>query len=279
MSLDEDTRIGALDEVLDRAQRGHVGLVGRLLRQEADTTSLGNDLFGVVDTLDSSGPLRRALSDPGSPEEGRRRLADSLFRGKVSDEAVDVVTEASAVRWASGRTLVAALERQAVRAELLRADADGQLEETEDELFRFARLVESSPDLREALSDRRVPVARRQELVGELLAGKVSDTTIALGRRAVAARERTFSHTIESYVALAAAQKNRFVATVRVARPLTEEQTARLRAALGRQAGRDVVLQVVLDPEVVGGVRVELGDEVIEGSIAARLAEARRLFS
>ena len=78
---------------------------------------------------------------------------------------------------------------------------------------------------------------------------------------------------------LAAAQKNRLVATVRVARPLTEEQTTRLQAALSRQAGRDVFLQVVLDPQIVGGVRVELGDEVIEGSVAARLAEARRLFS
>ncbi|HYP45083.1 MAG TPA: F0F1 ATP synthase subunit delta [Propionibacteriaceae bacterium] len=279
MSLDEDTRISALDEVLDTQQRGHVGLVGRLLRLDADTDSLGHDLFGVVDALDSSAALRRALSDPGSPADARRRLAGNLLKGKVSEEAVNVVAEASAMRWAGGRALVAALERQAVRAELLQADQNGQLEETEDELFRFARLVESSPELREAMSDRGVGIAHRQELVSQLLTGKVSDTTVRLAKRAVAARERTFAHTIEGYVNLAAAQKNRLIATVRVARPLTEEQTTRLRAALGRQAGREVFVQVVVDPEIVGGVRVELGDEVIEGSVAARLTEARRLFS
>jgi len=279
MSWDEDTRISALDEVLDAQQRGHVGLLGRLLRQEADTDSLGTDLFGVVDALDSSVALRRALSDPGSPAEARRQLATSLLGGKVSEEAVNVVAEASTMRWPGGRTLVAALERQAVRAELLRADQAGQLEETEDELFRFARLVESSPQLRDAISDRSVAVAHRRELVAELLAGKATDTTIALAQRAVGARDRTFSFTVEGYVALAAAQKNRLVATVRVAKPLTDEQTMRLRAALSRQAGRDVFLQVVLDSDIVGGARVELGGEVIEGSVAARLAEARRLFS
>lgn len=278
MSLDEDTRIGALDEVLDTQQRGRVGLVGRLLGREGDTDSLGADLFGVVDALDSSAALRRALSDPGSPTEARRQLASKLLKGKVSDEAANVVAEASTMRWSGGRALVAALERQAVRAELLNADQDGQLEETEDELFRFARLVESSPELRDAVADRGVPVAQRQELVSQLLTGKASDTTIRLAQRAVAARERTFAHTIEGYVSLAAAQKNRLIATVRVARPLTEEQTSRLQTALSRQAGRDVFVQVVVDTSIVGGVRVELGDEVIEGSVAARLAEARRLF-
>ena len=101
---------------------------------------------------------------------------------------------------------------------------------------------------------------------------------MALAKRAVLARERTFDHTLEEYVNLAAEQKNRLVATVRVAQPLTDEQLTRLRAALARQAGRPVTVQVVLDEQVLGGVRVELGDEVIEGTVAAKLEEARRLF-
>ena len=101
---------------------------------------------------------------------------------------------------------------------------------------------------------------------------------MALARRAVVARERTFAHTIEGYVDLAAEQKNRVVATVRVARPLDADQRRRLQAALARQVGREVVLQEVIDPDVLGGVRVELGDEVIEGTVAGRLDEARRLF-
>ena len=101
---------------------------------------------------------------------------------------------------------------------------------------------------------------------------------MALARRAVRARERTFAHTIEGFVTLAAAQKNRVVATVRVAQPLTAEQRERLQTSLSRQVGREVAVQEVIDPDVLGGVRVELGDEVIEGTVAGRLEQARRLF-
>jgi F-type H+-transporting ATPase subunit delta len=133
--------------------------------------------------------------------------------------------------------------------------------------------------VRDAVAERSMALEHRQQLVQNLLAGKVTDSTIVLAKRAVLARERTFDHTLEEYVNLAAEQKNRLVATVRVARPLTEEQLQRMRAALTRQAGRPVTVQVVLDDQVLGGVRVELGDEVIEGTVAAKLEEARRLFS
>jgi F-type H+-transporting ATPase subunit delta len=98
-----------------------------------------------------------------------------------------------------------------------------------------------------------------------LLSGRATDPTIVLAKRAVAARERTFGHTIEGYVTLAAAQKNRAVATVRVAKPLSSDQRKRLRGALSKQIGREVAIQEVVDPDILGGVRVEVGDEVFEG--------------
>ena len=110
--------------------------------------------------------------------------------------------------------------------------AEDSLGEVEDELFRFARLVESDPELRNAFSDRAMPLSARQGLVSDLLASRAGDATVALARRAVVARERTFAHTIEGYVDLAAAQKNRVVATVRVARPMDDDQKRRLQAAL-----------------------------------------------
>jgi F-type H+-transporting ATPase subunit delta len=267
MSLDEDTRVGALDAVLDEQLR------------EASGETVSTDLFAIVDVLNSSPTLRRALSDPGSPEDARRGLVHGLFDGKVSDAAVALVAAAAAARWAGGRTFAAAVERQAVRAELFKADSREQLEETEDELFRFARLVQGDPSLRNAVSDRSVPLAHRQTLIGDLLEGKVTESTITLAKRAVLAQERTFDHTLEGYIQLAAAQKNRLVATVRVAQPLTEDQTTRMQSALTRQMGRPVFVQVVVDPGVLGGVRVELGDEVIEGTVAGKLENARRLFS
>ncbi|HJY44213.1 MAG TPA: ATP synthase F1 subunit delta, partial [Propionibacteriaceae bacterium] len=167
---------------------------------------------------------------------------------------------------------------QAVRGQLVTADGRGELEDTEDQLFRFGRFVESNPDLRNALADRAIDRSKRQELVGELLRGRATDSTIVLAKRAVAARERTFAQTIESYVTLAAAQKNRVVATVRVAKPLTDDQRDRLVAALTSQIGRQVTIQEVIDPDILGGVRVELGDEVFEGTVSGRLEAARRLF-
>jgi F-type H+-transporting ATPase subunit delta len=119
---------------------------------------------------------------------------------------------------------------------------------------------------------------QRQELVGELLDGRATETTVVLARRAVAARERTFAHTIEGFVNLAAAQKHRVVATVRVAQALTSEHRERLRISLSQQVGREVAIQEVIDPDVLGGAQVELGDELIEGTVKARLDEARRLF-
>lgn len=264
MSEQSSARLSALDSVLDGQSGG-------------DTLSA--DLFAVVDAVDGSASLRRSLTDPSTPDDARKNLVHALLDGKVSAEAVNVVAEASALRWSGGRSLASALERQAVRAELIQADRVGRLENTEDELFRFARTVESNPALRNALSDRLVPLAGRQDLVSELLNGKAGESTIRLARRAVAARSRTFAHTIEGYVTLAAAHKNRIVATVRVAKDLDAAQVLRLQAALSRQAGRPVVVQVLVDPTVLGGVRVELGDEVVEGTVSGRLEDARRLFS
>ena len=235
-------------------------------------------LFAVVDALDTSVALRRAVTDPAASDDRRSGLVHALFDPRVSGPVAAFVADAARRRWTSGRTFVDALEREAVRAQLRAADADGTLDDTEDGLFRFARIVASDRDLRTAVSDRVVPLEVRQQLVSDLLAERSTPATLALARRAVAARNRSFDLTVEAYVDLAAAQKDRVVATVRVARAMTDDQRQRLRAALSRQAGRDVVVQEVVDPGVVGGVRVELGDEVVEGTVAAKLDEAKRLF-
>ena len=264
MTNHSEARLSVLDEALDETKVDD---------------RFSSELFAVVDALLSSPIMRRAVTDPGTPEGARQALVRGLFGGKVSEPVVDLVAEGAAMRWSGGRTFAAALERQAVRAQLIAAERAGQLDETEDELFRFARLVESNPDLRNALGDRAVGLAPRQELVQQLLGGKATRATVALAKRAVLARERTFGHTIEGYVTLAAEQKNRLIATVRVARPLTTEQRERLRKSLSKQVGRDVALQEVIDESVLGGVLVELADEVIEGTVAARVHEAERHFS
>jgi F-type H+-transporting ATPase subunit delta len=263
MTAATDARLSSLDRMLDDSKVGD---------------NFASEMFAVVDALEASPTLRRAVTDPGTPEGARRALVHGLLDGKVDKAVVDLVAEAATLRWAGGRTFAAALERQAVRAQLIVADRRGDLDDTEDQLFRFARLVESNPELRNLLGDRAIELNKRQQLVEELLKGRANNATIVLARRAVAARERTFGHTIEGYVTLAAAQKNRALATVRVAKPLSSDQRKRLRTALSKQIGREVAIQEVIDPEVLGGMRVEIGDEVFEGTVSDRLEAARRLF-
>lgn len=255
-----------------------ISTLDRVLDDRSSTPGLAADLFAVVDALDGSVGLRRALTDPSLSPQERQQLAQHLFGGKVGEQAVAVLAEGSALRWHSGRSLASAVERQAVRAELAAAQQAGQLDTTEEELFRFGRTVAGDAQLRAALHNDRVELVAREALVTSLVSGKVSEHAATLLRRAVKARDRSFDATLEGYLTLAAEQRNRAVATVTVARPLTEEQATRLRAALSRQVGRDLTLHQVIDESVLGGIRVEVGDEVIEGTMTSRLEEARRLF-
>jgi F-type H+-transporting ATPase subunit delta len=288
MSNGAEERLSALDGVLDAALQQSPTWTQSVLDKVRDVLPgqstpaeqpLSAELFSVVDLLNSTPMLRRALTDPGVSAEGRSGLVHNLLDNKISRPAVQVVAEAAGMRWSSPRTFVAALERQGIRAEIAAAEAAGQLEETEDALFRFGRLVESSPELRNTLADRSMGVVGRQALVADLLDGKVPPPAVVLAQRAVLARERNYGQTLESYVTMAAAHRSRVVATVRVAKPLTDAQMQRLQEALSRQVGRNVSIQVIVDESILGGVRVQLGDEIIEGTVSDRLADVKRLFS
>lgn len=261
MSSTQQARLSELDRVLDSVQI---------------TPQLAEELFALVDLLDRQPALRRALTDPGADADARDALLESLFGSRLSDPAKTVLRAAVGQRSGSPSALAASLERQGVRAVLSSAQLAGTLDAVEDELFRFERLVAGDAALRAAISDRAAPLAARQQLVDDLLQSRADAATSYLAKRAVAARSNSFELTVQSYLALAAALRQRALAHVLVARELTAEQRDRLAGALSRQLGRDVNLQVVIDPDIIGGVRVTVGDEIIEGTIAGRLDEARR---
>lgn len=261
MSAAAESRLKGLDAVLDR---------------QPASEALADELFAIVEALGAQPALRRALTDPSTPDEARQQLTQSLFGERVSGAAVAILSDAARARWGTSGAFVAALERQGVRALLRAAQDAGQLDELEAQLFKVERLVDANRELRGALGDRRVPLEGREELLGGLLTDKVLPAVARLARRAVAARQRTFDLTVEGYLTAAAELRERAVATVTVAQALTAEQEERLRAALVRQVGRDVNVHVVIDPTVIGGVRVSLGDEIIEGTVAGRLTDAQR---
>ena len=156
------------------------------------------------------------------------------------------------------------------------ARAEGNLDEVEDELFRFARSYESSDALRAALSDDMVPADRRQGIVESLLDGQATSTTMQLVSMVIGSgRGRDLPEIIDSLVARASASKDLAVAEVRTAVALSDDQVSRLKAALTNSSGREVNLKVVIDPTVIGGVVATVGDSVIDGSVRTRLDQLK----
>ncbi len=250
------------------------------LPDAAGVGSIAEGLFAVVRLLDREGSLRRTLGDPALDAQAKTQLVDGLLGSQVDALPLGLLKDAVSLRWSSPRDLVDAIEVLAVTAVFLVAEADGDLDDVEDELFRFARTVAREPELRAVLTDRSLAVERKQALLDGLLDGKVKGgTKRIIEALVVTPRGRTLEDGLLDYAALAADVRSRTLATVTSAVPLDEGQQQRLAASLTPQRGREVQLQVEVDPKVVGGVVVHVGDEVIDGSTRHRLAEARRRLS
>jgi len=156
------------------------------------------------------------------------------------------------------------------------ARAEGAVDRVEDELYRFARAFEANPDLGRRLSDQQIDIATRLGIVDDLLGGKAHpQTTAAVMYIVQSERSRHLPDIADAVVSLAATSRRASVAEVRSAVPLDDEQVQRLAASLGQSTGRSVEVKVVVDPDVVGGLVVRMGDTVIDGTIARRLAEMR----
>ena len=240
-------------------------------------TALGGELFAVAGLLDSSAGLRRALTDPSREGQVRASLASRVLTGKVGPATLDVVSGLVRERWSTPRDLADALEVLATTAVLSAAERARTLEQVEDEVFRFSRIVSGDRALASALSDRTAAPERLGTLVERLLGRKVTPQSLLLVRQAVTApRGRRLEDALADVLDLAAARRSRLVAVATAAFPLSADQVDRLAAALGRVYGRQVLLEVDVDPEVLGGLRVRVGDEVLDATILTRLDEARR---
>lgn len=243
----------------------------------AASERLGDELFAVTTVLSGSAGVRRALTDPSRSGEAKVRLLDQLLAGKVSGLTMDLLAGLARSRWARPNDLVDAVESLAADVVLAGADVAGRLDAVEDELFRFSRTVGGDQGLRDAFSARTAGADRKGELVTRLLGGRVAPETVRLAVQAAAhPRGLRTEQVLEGYVEMAARRRRQVVAQVVAALPLDIEQRRRLGAALQRQYGRPVRLNVDVDPSVVGGLRVQVGGEVVDGTVSARLDEARR---
>lgn len=245
--------------------------------RQADAARVGDELFGVVGVIDTQVALRRALSDPALEGDRKADLLEAIVGSQVSAATLAILRGVVAARWSRMRDLPDAIETLAVLADLIGADAEGVADDVEDELFRFGRIVEARPQLRDALSSHTLPDANKVELVSALLAGKATDTTLRLVTQvATRPRGRSPEDALAAYAQVASQRRERLVALVTTAIPLSDDEGARLQSALTGLYGHDVHLQIEIDATLVGGVVVQVGDEVLDGSVSGRLAEARR---
>jgi F-type H+-transporting ATPase subunit delta len=242
-----------------------------------DLRTAADDLRACVHMLDREHALRRALGDPAQSADRKGELVTGLLRGQIADSVLEILVAAVGLRWSKPGDLPDAIEQLAVIADAGAAEKDGQLDALEDELFRFARIIDAQSDLRAALSDPAAPAESKSALLTDLLGGRATAVTLRLVNELVLhPRGRALDRGLETIARYVAQRRRRLMALVRTAVPLDDERRARLTAALTRLYDHEIHLNVELDPDLIGGVSVQVGDEIIDGTIAGRLDVARR---
>jgi F-type H+-transporting ATPase subunit delta len=246
----------------------------------AQLTTIADEILSVAGILRTQPRLRRALIDPSRRGAERAELLKSLLSGKVSQITLDALATLVAGRWSTPGELLDATERLGTDAVLDAAAKDDKLGEVEDELFRFGQIVSGNSELAVTLSDPGAPVDRRVKLVDDLLKNKSQPVTLRLIEVALEGYGgRSFETSLSRLVELTAAKRDRQVAYVKVAKPLDDSEEERLAGKLTDIYGRPVSLKVDVDPSIIGGISVQVGSDLYDGTILRRLNEARQAFA
>jgi F-type H+-transporting ATPase subunit delta len=245
---------------------------------DAQTAStLSAELFFAADVLGSNISVRRALTDTSRDAAAKGTLIKDLLASKVGKAAVGLLTDLAALRWSGTKDLVQVIEQLAIEAEATAANISGELDRVENEMFVISNTISNSSELRKAVkSDAQVAKA---QLVAELLKNASSSTTKLVSQMVNAWRGRSIESAFADYQSALAARRNRVIALVRIAAPMSQAQQDRLEAALNKQVGQPVRMNIEIDPAVLGGVSVKFADEMVDGSVSNRLAGAARALA
>jgi F-type H+-transporting ATPase subunit delta len=291
------------------ALQGYLAAMEESLTADGGLADAGVQLHSVADLVEGNGDLLLAVNDGSVPVASRRAVLDALLAGKVRPEVVRLVHQAVTVvpagevvtsfRWMGTRFEHLATRSAATAAEPFDEEILGRmgsrnrvsgyaaavfegltvadLEEIEDQLFRFARTVEADRPLRHALGDRDLPVVVRQDVIGRLLDGKALPATARLARYAArGGRARDIVATLDTLVDDAAKARGWRVAKVQAASAVDEAQQQHLSEALAVLTGNPVDLLVTVEPALLGGVVVQVGDLLVDSSTRHRLDELKQ---
>lgn len=242
---------------------------------DAKTAStLSSELFFITDVLGSNISVRRALTDPSRDAQSKSVFVKDLLASKVGAPALGLLTEISALRWSGAKDLVQVIEQLAIEAEASAANISGELDRVEEEIFVVFNAITHSSELRKAFKSDAVQA--KSKLAQEILKNASSSTSKLLSNMVNSWRGRSIEATFADYQWALAARRNRVIALVKVAAPLTQDQQTRLATALTSKVGQPVRINIEIDPHVIGGVSVKFADEIVDGSISNRLAGAAR---
>lgn len=240
-------------------------------------TKLADELGSVVTLLIAEPVLAKHLAEPTDDPDAKVRLVDRLFSGKVEERTAGLLRTAASQRWSTESDLVDGIEHTARLALLKRAEVEDEVDAVEEQLFRFGRVLDSEPRLAALLSDYTTPAGGRVALLDKVIDGSgVNGTAAALLSQTIGQlRGERADEAVVDLAELAVARRGEVVAHVSAAADLTDEQRARLVELLTRIYGHPVSIQLHVDQEILGGLSITVGDEVIDGSIASRLAAAQ----
>ena len=242
-----------------------------------DAAQFSADLFTALTVLSSSVGLRRALTDNSRDAASKAELISNLFSKNVTEAAKTLFSQAASLRWSNPAEIADAIENLAVESASAAADKIGELEQLEHQLFDFARVLIANPEFRQALNTASDTDASKVSLLESVVNGKYSLHTINLLKRVVVLRRgRSIDATLATYSNYVSNSRNRLVAHVKTAIALTDSQISALIAALTKQMGKEVHINIEIDPKVLGGISIRYADDVIDGTVVNRLAEASR---
>lgn len=246
--------------------------VAALGKQGAVSLTAGEQLLDASLVVAGSPQLRAALADGTAEVENRRGIAAAVFAG-YAPVAKTVLEALVSQRWSSAGDLVAGIEELGIRAV---ADSAPKSVSIDEELFAFSAAVSSSAELELALGSKLGEVDGRISLVKDLLGNKASEQTVAIVTALIAQpRGRRVGELLRYAANLVAEQAGVAIATVTVANALSKASVERLQKALTAQYDKEIRINEIVDPRVLGGMRVQVGDEVIDGTISNRISDLR----
>ena len=240
-------------------------------------SAMSSELFFVAEVLSTNIAVRRALTDPSRDGAAKAAFISDLLGKKIGALALGLVTELSNLRWSSAKDLVLVVEQLAIEAEASAANIAGELDRVEDELFTAATAFAGSSELRKALTSDATNA--KATLVADILKGASGSTVKLVSQMVNAWRGRSIESAFADYQWALAARRNRVIALVRVATPLSQTQLDRLTTSLTSKVGQPVRINIEIDPSVIGGVSVKFADEMVDGSVSNRLAGAARALA